>query len=1234
MKPFKLKEANAKADYSVRELVNNIFDSICNVIKEKPYLGKMTGSQSGFGYFAKITKSLSQYSELFKNDKVYIFITEENESNPASFEKHLSGSLLYMRVLSEDLLNELAILAMDNTKKKELNKVISTKVVKVLEDNRSECIHELIHALDHKRLKNYKGHREEYYTNDETYINDPLEFNAWFQSHLSEIDGIGDYFDDFKKSWQAFYGFCLDSFPFIRNYNEKYRRKFDVRLYKYWKEFIKDGGKKQVNESLKNEGGFFITNSGRDILNLLQNKPKEYRIVYDANLGLFMICDANEGIHADMLEKAYKNGLYYNLDKFIDSLGSFQNYIETGQDGGWDENDNEINSFLYYMVFDPTGQWEIGDDDYDTVYKLPFGNLFTRKCDLSEIPFYNILPLTEQFGKVKKKIVESDEYDTKLMIYKNVEIFKNPDLETLKSLIKDYKELRALWVDGDIYVWNANEPLLHEELEMDKFPFNNTLPFVIRKDGIHNFVIGDYETAKQFPIRQKLYAQKLDKTKQIKNLFPNLSAEQNLIKDLKLNESKEPNINQNFWKWFGNSKTIKNGKPIVYYHRTNADFDTFSKDYDSSLLASGFYFSEKPLSDWYGKNIKECYLKMENPYIINNMDNIEEIEKFVKTFKLFKKKWQLKDIKGALIEYYKARTLDRTKEFDGKTALRAVVKWDFDDNTNQITKLIKDKGYDSLIIKNSSGQDGIVFDEYIVFEPNQIKSVNNNGNWSSASDNINEVIEEGVNDNYLYHAMWKKQFFRCKKEGKLYSHSAYESNGNNTQHRIIKGISMSRNLNVCIKFMENQIKEFQNEWQNVSPLAKMHVSFSDNEDENYVDAFSDLSYVVLVFDRNKLKQNHKIIPHNYIGGRMRDTFGDEQEEVVVGDIPNFMNYVIDVVEFNNNINSKTLKSKKNVVESVNYIDGIEVLINPSKQELQGFMKRNRVYRVLLTDTDMAIWTADCPLLHDDVEYEHQEFFNSEHLFALNGNIFFVDYDMKPDEIEDFYFEKAEKLDNSPIVKKYFPHSQMKNALKMMKKGISMFNAPEDWYGWLGETKEPNLNQNFWHWFGDSKVVDEQGNPQVCIHRTKANFNTFDISKSHPLNLQGKGFYFATVDGKGLEQSFGKNVMKCYLSIQNPFLGYDKMYPRSMFEPYIKKEYLNKIFDDKNEIMGYALFFNMKMEGISQKEVDTTDILIKLGFDGIWLKENNVWVAFYPNQIKSIDNNGNWSKEINNINETI
>lgn len=82
-----------------------------------------------------------------------------------------------------------------------------------------------------------------------------------------------------------------------------------------------------------------------------------------------------------------------------------------------------------------------------------------------------------------------------------------------------------------------------------------------------------------------------------------------------------------------------------------------------------------------------------------------------------------------------------------------------------------------------------------------------------------------------------------------------------------------------------------------------------------------------------------------------------------------------------------------------------------------------------------------------------------------------------------------------------------------------------------------LNDNFWKWFNNSKVVDENGNPLVVIHRTKSDFNTFDITKSHPMNLQGKGFYFSSKDDLFMKNSFGNKIMKCYLSIQNPFYGY-------------------------------------------------------------------------------------------------
>lgn len=203
-----------------------------------------------------------------------------------------------------------------------------------------------------------------------------------------------------------------------------------------------------------------------------------------------------------------------------------------------------------------------------------------------------------------------------------------------------------------------------------------------------------------------------------------------------MNESAD-NLNDAFWKWFGKSKLIEKGQPIIFYHRTNAVFDTFDKDFGSPLLADGFYFSSKPLSEWYGKNIMKVYLKMENPYIIEDMQNLDSVVKFVEDFNLL-----TEDIKTTLQNYSDDYRSDSNTAFDGKAALRRVVKWHFNDQTRYITERLQKKNYDGLIIKNSDGQGGIKYDEYIVFSPNQIKAIDNKGTWSIISDNIYETLNK------------------------------------------------------------------------------------------------------------------------------------------------------------------------------------------------------------------------------------------------------------------------------------------------------------------------------------------------------------------------------------------------------------------------------------------------------------------------------------------------------------
>lgn len=64
-------------------------------------------------------------------------------------------------------------------------------------------------------------------------------------------------------------------------------------------------------------------------------------------------------------------------------------------------------------------------------------------------------------------------------------------------------------------------------------------------------------------------------------------------------------------------------------------------------------------------------------------------------------------------------------------------------------------------------------------------------------------------------------------------------------------------------------------------------------------------------------------------------------------------------------------------------------------------------------------------------------------------------------------------------------------------------------------------RNFWRWFGESKVVDEQGRPKVVRHTTQGEWNTFDMDKTSPSAVFGRGIYLAM----GAAWNGGKGAVK-------------------------------------------------------------------------------------------------------------
>ena len=167
-----------------------------------------------------------------------------------------------------------------------------------------------------------------------------------------------------------------------------------------------------------------------------------------------------------------------------------------------------------------------------------------------------------------------------------------------------------------------------------------------------------------------------------------------------------------------------------------------------------------------------------------------------------------------------------------------------------------------------------------------------------------------------------------------------------------------------------------------------------------------------------------------------------------------------------------------------------------------------------------------------------------------------------------------------------------------------------------ESKEDIIySKEFKEWFGDwendpensSKVVDENGKPRILYHGTFQQFDTFDPSMGREAtDIQG---IYLTPDME--EASFyGNNVRAFYVNMRNPA--------------------------DSDE--AFNIWHKYYIQGDRKAGVKARKDLQSMGYDGIMgdydLEPDSEYVVFSANQVKSIRNNGNFSKESDNIYEKI
>lgn len=187
---------------------------------------------------------------------------------------------------------------------------------------------------------------------------------------------------------------------------------------------------------------------------------------------------------------------------------------------------------------------------------------------------------------------------------------------------------------------------------------------------------------------------------------------------------------RNFYKWFGDSTaTDDQGRPRVFYHGTDAKFDTFKPQPAKTSTIFGvedverqghFFTPSLDFAKEYTKsgNVMKVYLKMHKPFDMRNgitSDMYDTMDKH-----------------GINPRWLISNHIDDWERFDGEDG-------------KHFKEALHNSGHDSAIIFEPHGKEAR--EAHIVFHPNQIKSATSNeGNFDMSKESINESIEHPMID--------------------------------------------------------------------------------------------------------------------------------------------------------------------------------------------------------------------------------------------------------------------------------------------------------------------------------------------------------------------------------------------------------------------------------------------------------------------------------------------------------
>jgi len=213
-----------------------------------------------------------------------------------------------------------------------------------------------------------------------------------------------------------------------------------------------------------------------------------------------------------------------------------------------------------------------------------------------------------------------------------------------------------------------------------------------------------------------------------------------------------------FKKWFGDSKVVnEKGEPLTVYHGTNQPIEQFDlarggiATGDNAGAKKAFFFTDNPeVAQQYATNAGErvvsniAKFEKEQARLKKEVDRLEKVAQRTGQWEPYEKamsKWEDLEI-GATREDASVGanivnthlSIKNPKEIDFKGGRLSAAK-DMDALIDQAKK----DGHDGLILKNleDSPKMGIPSNQYVVFEPTQIKSATgNSGKFDPKNPNI------------------------------------------------------------------------------------------------------------------------------------------------------------------------------------------------------------------------------------------------------------------------------------------------------------------------------------------------------------------------------------------------------------------------------------------------------------------------------------------------------------------